>query len=134
MIENCEDCKTAPAKSYSIRVLGAMAVYGVAVFVSVRWLQHNPPAPWKYAIAILPVLPAMFVPLLAVRFFRQMDEMQRRIQLEGLAFGFICAAVLTLTYGFLQNAGMPDVNWVWVWPVMGVCWMIGLATARRRYR
>ena len=71
----------------------------------------------------------MFIP-----FFRELDELQRRIQLEGLAFGFTATAVLTLSYGFLQNAGLPQVNWVWVWPVMGACWSLGLAIARRRYR
>ena len=55
-------------------------------------------------------------------------------QLESLAFGFAGAAALTLTYGFLQNAGLPEVSWIWVWPVMAVCWIIGSLIARRRYR
>jgi hypothetical protein len=63
-----------------------------------------------------------------------MDELQRRIQLESLAFGFAAAAIATFTYGFLQNAGLPEVSWVWVWPVMAVCWMVGQLVARRRYR
>ncbi len=134
MIQDCSDFKQGPAKKYRAGIFGATTVYAVAVLASVRWLQHNPSAPWKYGIAVLPVLPALFVPLAAVRLFREMDELQRQIQLEGLAFGFICAAVLTLTYGFLQNAGMPEVSWIWVWPVMGICWIIGLVAARRRYR
>jgi hypothetical protein len=89
---------------------------------------------WKYPIAVLPVLPALVIPVAAAYFFRTIDELQRKIQLEGLAFGFIAAAVLTLTYGFLGNAGLPQPNWVWVWPVMGACWAVGLALARGRYR
>jgi ABC-type cobalamin transport system permease subunit len=122
------------SRRYSAGVLGAMSLYAVALVVSIRWLQHNPSPPWKYVIAVLPVLPALWIPIAAVRFLREMDELQRRIQLESLALGFTSAAALTLTYGFLQNAGLPDLSWVWVWPVMGVCWLIGLAVSRRRYR
>jgi hypothetical protein len=116
------------------RILGATLLYAAALVLSIRWLQHNPPAPWKYPIAILPVLPALLIPVAAAHFFRVMDEMQRRIQLEGLAFSSVATAVLTLTYGFLGNAGLPQLSWVWVWPVMGVCWAVGLALARRRYQ
>ena len=56
------------------------------------------------------------------------------MQLESLAFGFAAAAIATFTYGFLQNAGLPDVSWVWVWPVMAVCWLLGQVAARWRYR
>jgi hypothetical protein len=100
----------------------------------IGWLHRNPEAPWKYAIAVLPVLPALWIPLAVVRLFREVDELQKQIQLEGLAFGFAAAAVLTFTYGFLQNAGLPDVSWIWVWPVMAVCWLVGLTAAKRRYR
>jgi hypothetical protein len=122
------------SRKYLVRILGATLLYAAALVLSIRWLQHNPPAPWKYPIAILPVLPALLIPVAAAHFFRVMDEMQRRIQLEGLAFSSIATAVLTLTYGFLGNAGLPQLSWVWVWPVMGVCWAVGLALARRRYQ
>jgi hypothetical protein len=122
------------SRKYLARILGATLLYTVALILSIRWLQHNPPAPWKYPIAVLPVVPALFIPIAVAHFFRVMDEMQKRIQLEGLAFGFVATAVLTLTCGFLGNAGLAQPNWIWVWPVMGACWALGLAFARRRYR
>jgi len=129
-----EGCVKNGSPKYLARILGATALYGAAVFVSLRLLRHEPPAMWRYPIAVLPVLPALLIPAAALKFFREMDEMQRRIQLEGLAFGFVAAAVLTLTCGFLGNAGLPQPNWIWVWPVMGVCWSLGLVLARRRYK
>ena len=83
---------------------------------------------------MLPVLPALGIPLAVVRFCQAMDELQLRMQLESLAFGFAATAIVTFTYGFLQNAGLPEVSWVWVWPVMAVCWMVGQVAARWRYR
>jgi hypothetical protein len=122
------------SRKYLLRILGLTLLYSATLVLSLRWLQHNPPAPWKYPIAVLPVLPALFIPVAVVYFFRVMDEMQKRIQLEGLAFGFVATAVLSLTYGFLGNAGLPQPNWIWVWPVMAACWAAGLALAYRRYR
>jgi ABC-type cobalamin transport system permease subunit len=131
-----EQCTNSPAaRRYTLGILTASLLYAIALVISIYLLKHhNPVGPQKYLIAILPVLPALWIPAVVLRFFRELDELQRRIQLEGLAFGFTATAVLTLSYGFLQNAGLPQVNWVWVWPIMGVCWSLGLAIARRRYR
>jgi hypothetical protein len=115
-------------------MLISLALYAVALVVSLTCLKAGVEGPWKYAIAVLPVLPALGIPFAVIRFCQAMDELQRRIQLESLAFGFASAAIATFTYGFLQNAGLPDVSWVWIWPVMAMCWMIGQLLARRRYR
>ena len=112
----------------------SLAAYSIALVFSLTWLKAGIEGPWKYAIAVLPVLPALGIPLAVVRHCQAMDELELRIQLESLAFGFASTAIATFTYGFLQNAGLPDVSWVWVWPVMGVCWMLGQLAARRRYR
>jgi ABC-type cobalamin transport system permease subunit len=131
-----EQCNNSPAaRRYTMGIIIASLLYAIALMISVYLLKRlNPPAPQKYLIAILPVLPALWIPAVVLRFFREMDELQRRIQLEGLAFGFTAAAVLTLSYGFLQNAGLPQLSWTWVWPIMAVCWSLGLAIAHRRYR
>ena len=114
-------------------MLGAILLYclaGVGAYFAVKYLA----APWKYVISAVPVLPAMYFAILVSRSFQEMDELQRRIQLEALAFGFSASAVLTLGYGFLQHAGLRIENWIWVWPVMGVCFIIGKLLAQRRYR
>jgi len=123
-----------PAVIYMITLGGALVVYAVVLVASLLWLKSGVPEPWKYAVAVMPVLPALGIPFAVVRFFHSMDELQRRIQLEGLAFGFASTAIATFTYGFLQNADLPQVSWVWVWPVMGVCWIVGLLIARRSYQ
>jgi hypothetical protein len=123
-----------PASKYVATMIVSLSLYAAALVVSLTWLKSGVEGPWKYAIAVLPVLPALGVPLAVIRLCRAMDELQLRIQLESLAFGFAAAAVTTFSYGFLQNAGLPEVRWVWVWPVMAVCWILGQLVARRRYR
>ena len=118
---------------YRTRLLGAMLTYAVVGMASGLAISHLP-VPWKYMVALLPMFPALWFASLFARHMGEMDELQRRIQLEALAFGFSAAAVLTLGYGFLQHAGWPIPNWVWVWPLMGTCWLIGKFVAQRRYR
>jgi hypothetical protein len=66
---------------------------------------------------------------------RRLDEMQQRVQLEALALAFAGTGVLGTAYGFLVNAGLPDIEWgALVWPVMVGFWAIGLLFANRRYR
>jgi hypothetical protein len=123
-----------PFGRYSATMLISLALYAIALVVSLTWLKAGVEGPWKYAIAVLPVLPVLGVPFAVVRYCQAIDELQLRIQFESLAFGFALAAIATFTYGFLQNAGLPEVSWVWVWPVMGTCWIVGYLAARRRYR
>jgi len=121
------------AKKYTLTMLVSLGLYATVLVVSLTWLKGGIAGPWKYVVALLPVLPALGIPIAVVNFFRAMDELQQRIQLESLAFGFAATAIATFTYGFLQNAGLPAASWVWVWPVMAICWMVGQLLARRRY-
>ena len=66
---------------------------------------------------------------------RRLDELQQRIQLEALAIAFTSIGVLATAYGFLVNAGLPDIDWGGlVWPAMVGFWVLGLIYANRRYR
>jgi hypothetical protein len=105
-----------------------------AVVVLVVVFDSYPTAPWRVVVAVVPVVPIALGVLAFVRFLRQMDELQRRIQLEGLAFAFGGTALVTFTYGFLQIAGLPALSWIWVFPLMCALWGCGLALAAWRYR
>ena len=123
-----------PLTRYYISMSVSLVLYAVALVVSLMSLKEGIEGPWKYVVATLPVWPALGIPWAVAQYCRAMDELQLRIQLESLAFGFAAAAMATFTYGFLQNAGLPEVSCVWVWPVMGVCWLAGGLVARWRYR
>lgn len=63
-----------------------------------------------------------------------MDELQRRIQLEGIAFAAGGAAILIFAYGFLESAGLPRLSLIWVFPLIVALWGLGLALASARHR
>ena len=63
----------------------------------------------------------------------RLDELQRQVQLGALGVTVLATALLTLTYGFLENVGAPHINVIWVWPVMGAIWGISSCIAGRYY-
>ena len=72
-----------------------------------------------------------------VRMFRQVDELQRRIQLESLGFAFPATALLVMAVDLLEQAGIvPVVRWGWGGLVAAMCllWCLGWIIACRRYR
>lgn len=121
-------------RRYVRQFTASMVVYAVVLVGSVLLIRANPEAPWRYAVALAPVVPVIFGVLAVVRRLRTLDELQQRIQFEALAFAFGCAAVLTFSYGFLEGVGLPHLNWTWVLPLMALLWGVGLWLASRRYR
>ncbi|PMZ89411.1 MULTISPECIES: hypothetical protein [unclassified Pseudomonas] len=114
----------------------AITLYTLLLLVSLILLkdQQEMAMTLKVIITLLPVIPAGLMCWAVVRNMRTLDEMHLRIQYEALGFAFAASALLTFTYGFLENVGLPHVSWVCVWPVMGLMWMIGLRLAKRRYQ
>jgi hypothetical protein len=111
----------------------AIAAYILTLFISINLVNANNTAWWRYIIALLPMIPAIFVLRAIIRQLARMDELQRNIQLEALAFAFGGTAILTFSYGFLERVGLPELSMFLVWPTMAVLWMIGLAIANRKY-
>lgn len=123
-------------KRFYIEMGSALTLYMVLLTVSL-YLLKDPQGfgtGLRVVITLLPVIPAGLMCWAIVRQLRTLDEMHLRIQFEALGFAFAASALLTFSYGFLENVGFPHISWVCVWPVMGLMWIIGLALARRRYQ
>jgi|SRR5579872_3659750 len=113
----------------------AMVAYVIVLIVSITLINISPnSAWWRIPLALAPVIPAIFAMIAYMRFVGRVDELQRRIQFEGLAFGFGGAGILTFSYGFLENVGFPHISWLFVFPLMIALWGIGVAIASWRYR
>jgi hypothetical protein len=91
----------------------------------------------RISLAVLPV--AIFIVWVAscVRAARRMvDELERRIQLEALAFAFPCAFAVIMGLGLLElvvKLPRDDLSYRHVWAMLPIFYITGLAMARRRY-
>ncbi|WP_372017152.1 hypothetical protein [Pseudoxanthomonas sp. 10H] len=136
-----EACDTAPSplrRRYSRELMLAMGGYVLVLFASITLLRHVEAPALRAMVALLPVPPIALALRAMVRYIRDVDEMQQRIELEAvsLATGFI--SLVYMSAGFLQAARVIDVPasaaLIWLFPL--VCFTYGLAKAvvSRRYR
>ena len=123
-------------KWYYLEMGAALTLYVLVLMASLIASQHLMEANiiLRSAVALTPIIPSGLMCWAIVRNMRRMDEMHLRIQFEALGFAFAASALLTFSYGFLENIGAPHIPWTCVWPVMALMWILGLQIARRRYQ
>ncbi len=135
-------CDTAPSqlrRRYTREILLAMAAYAVAVVISLFLLRRAElDAPVRALLALLPVPPIAFVMRAMVRYIRDVDEMQQRIELEAVSIGTALVCVAYMAGGFLQAAKVIDVPaasaMIWVFPFICAAYGVAKAIVVRRYQ
>ena len=124
----------APYRKYIVELAVTLLLYTTTVFISLSLLKLHPHGLLRIPIVLLPVIPSCCVPIVVIRLLRRVDEFHRKFHIEALAFAFTGTAILSFTYGWLQVAGFPQVSWLYVWPLMGVMWIVGGMWSAQRYR
>lgn len=120
---------------HKIELVTGVVAYMVLLFVSIHELKQGASGVARVLWAVSPMVPATFVVVSTVHRIRFMDELQRRIQAEALAFAAAGTALLGLTYGFLEgSAGFPHVEAWWAWVSVGVIWAAARIVLQWRYR
>ena len=87
-----------PSRRCLVRALLIWGSYAGLVGISGWLVDASPGADWRYAVAVLPMIPVVFALRDWLRMFRRSDELEQRIALESIAFGFGAAALLTKLY------------------------------------
>ena len=121
-------------KRFLMEFAVVMVVYILCVVVSSSLVRSMPDGVAKIALALLPVIPMIAMAVSIVRRVNAMDEMGRKIQLDALAVAFVCTALTTFSYGFLETAGFPRLSPFMVWPIMGGVWCVATIVGTRRYQ
>ncbi|MGA5304807.1 hypothetical protein ACPCHT_33200 [Nucisporomicrobium flavum] len=122
----------ARAFAYFRDLAPAMAAYVVAIVAVVMWGHLDGDSPWRFAWALLPVLPVLGVVRAVVRGLRRSDEYAQLVQLRGLAVGFAVAMIAYVVLGMLMVAGLstPAAPWMAFGAGM-VAWAAATAVAAR---
>ena len=97
---------------------------GALVF-SMNWLSANLDSGWRYAVALIPMLPGIWMALGVMRAISRLDEMERRILLEAAAISFAITLLLMLSLGLLGIAGIPQLNGIYIAGIMAFLWFVG---------
>lgn len=115
-------------------MLGYLLVLPVSI---VLLLKVSMPVALQVAVALLPVLPMVFVVRAMLRHMLRQDEMQQRIELQAVAITCAVIGIATFSIGFLQNVRLlPSPPWLmlWVMPLMIGTYGVTRALVARRYR
>jgi hypothetical protein len=122
------------ARRYMLELSGAMVLYALVLLPVIRWMNANPESGIRWFVGLLPLAPTVLAAWTILRFFERMDELARRKLTETLAFAFAVSALMVLTVGFLETAGLAPLSAWWIWVGMGSFWLIGCAVTEFRYR
>jgi hypothetical protein len=115
-------------------MLGYMIVLPISI---VLLLRVDMPPVLQGAVALLPVLPMLFVMRAILRHMLRQDEMQQRIELQAVAITCALIGIATFSVGFLQNVRLlPSPPWLmlWILPLMIGTYGVARALVTRRYR
>src|ERR1700737_3466476 len=114
----------------------AILAYLMVLVGSVTIVSANPASNWRYVIAVLPVIPAALVVWLFVRAISRLDEVKKRMHMQAFGFALGGTALITFGYGFLESAGLPNLSWTFVTPLIALLWGLGLGILafRQRFR
>lgn len=118
------------------------SIYVAAALVAVSWVAASilleilkVGLVIRILIGLVPVSLLVFQIILAFRYARGQDEVQKRIILEGMAIGFSIALPIIFFIGFIVKAGVSlPFGFMDGGYFMEIALLIGYAIAYRRYQ
>lgn len=122
------------SRLYLRRLTIAAVAYCILIIGTRVLLRDAEASPVRSVVALLPILPVGFGVFALLSFVRSLDEMQRQIQLEAIAFSLGVTGMITFALGLVEEGQGSPISMTWVLPMMIAFWGIGLAIATRRYQ
>ncbi len=137
--DHCDDMYAQPAgRRYITALWPIMLFYTVALLLSLWWIKQGIESlPLRALVAVLPALAIALLMRAALRYLREIDELQRRIETEAIGIASLLIALLYFAGGLLQKAKVIDIDaasaMVWVFPLMCASYGVAKMLLTRRY-
>lgn len=134
----CDTATPSLRRRYTREFLPPMLGYVVAVLLSMWLLKRVEDPALRAIVALLPVPPVALAMRAIMRYIRDADELQRRIELEAVSIATALVSLLYLAGGFLQIAKVIDVAagaaMIWVFPLICLTYGLVKVGVGRRFR
>jgi len=135
--EACDAVRPGLARRYYRELAGPVVAYVVVMLVWKRLLDVVGDGTLRVLVALLPAAIVLWMMRVVVRYVRQSDEMQRRIELESIAIAAMLVSSAYMAAGFLQTARLIDVPakvaMLWVFPSLCMTYGVVKVAIARRY-
>lgn len=119
---------------YARNLIFVFAVYAALLILCITLLRNVESTPLRIVISLLPMLPLLYGFRSFMLNLSQMDELQQKIQLQAIGFAAGATAIITMTYGFLEIAGLPQISKFWVFPLLCFLWGGASFVLTRKYQ
>jgi len=136
---HCDEMYAQPAsRRYQRAMWPIMAGYALSLFLSV-WLikQGISSVPLRALVALLPVVAIALFMRAALRYLREIDELQRRIETESIGIASLLVALVYFAGGLLEKAKVVQVDagvaMIWVFPLLCLVYGIAKMILTKRY-
>ena len=137
--QHCDEMYAQPAGRRYLRALWPIMIgYSLSLFMSI-WLVKRgiESVPLRAVVAVLPALAIALLMRAALRYLREIDELQRRIETESIGIASLLVSLLYFAGGLLQKAKVIDVDaaaaMIWVFPLLCASYGIAKMVLTRRY-
>jgi uncharacterized protein YjeT (DUF2065 family) len=136
---HCDEMYAQPAGRRYLRALWPILVgYSLTLFLSVYLVKRGiDSVPLRALVAVLPALAIAFLMRAALRYLREIDELQRRIETEAIGIASLLVSLLYFAGGLLQKAKVFDLDaamaMIWVFPLICASYGIAKMVLTRRY-
>lgn len=137
--DHCDDMYSHPAGKRYIRALWPIMVfYSLTLFGSLWMIKRGiDSVPLRAAIAITPALAIVMLMRAALRYLREIDELQRRIETEAIGAASLLVSVLYFAGGLLEKAKVLHFDaaavMIWVFPLLMLFYGVAKFVFTRRY-
>ena len=138
--EHCDELYAQPAGRRYIRALWPIMIgYSLTLFGSIWLIKRGiESVPLRAAVAIVPALAILLFMRAALRYLREVDELQRRIETEAIGIAALTVSFLYFAAGLLDKARVISADaaaaMIWVFPMTMLVYGIAKFFAVRRYQ
>jgi len=112
------------ARKYFLELGGAVVIYGILIVLTNFVFDTGLPEPYQPYVALLPMLGFWLMIWAVVRMLGRIDELQKQLVKDDIFVAFWGTAVITFSYGFLEQVGFPKLSMFVVWGIMGGLWLL----------
>ena len=135
--DGCASVRPGLARRYYRELAVPMGAYVLVMLGWKRLLDLVGDGALRVVVALLPAAIVLWMMRVVVRYVRQSDEMQRRIELESIAIAAMLVSSAYMAAGFLQTAKLIDVPakvaMLWVFPLLCMTYGVVKVAIARRY-
>ena len=137
--QHCDEMYAQPAGKRYLRALWPIMIgYSLSLFLSIHFIKRGiESVPLRAVVAVLPALAIVLLMRAALRYLREIDELQRRIETEAIGIASLLVSVLYFAGGLLQKAKVIDLDaaaaMIWVFPLLCAIYGIAKMVLTRRY-